>query len=93
MKGVKRMNIKLSDAISNVIDRRPKIPTFSIWEVAGMVNSRYDWEEFGDLDIDTVAEWIAQLYGWEKEFTMEEAKDVCLLASNDGYRGARGWYK
>lgn len=86
-------NVKLYDAVSRFIDKRPKIPTFNVWEVANRVNSRYDWEEFGDLDIDTVAEWIADMYGWDKRFTLEEAEHVCDLASNDGYRGASGWYK
>lgn len=86
-------NIKLYEAVSRIIDLRPKIPTFSVREVAEMVNSRYDWEEFGDLDIDTVAEWIAQIWGWDRIFTLEEAKEVCNEASNDGYHGAKGWYK
>lgn len=86
-------NVKLYDAVSRFIDKREKIPTFNIREVAEMVASRYDWEEFGDLDIDTVAEWIAQIWGWDKIFTLEEAEKVCNDASNDGYHGARGWYK
>lgn len=86
-------NIKLYEAISKIIDLRPKIPTFDVWEVAEMVNARYDWEEFGDLDTETVAAWIASIFGWDKTFSIADAEYVCDMASDDGYRGASGWYK
>lgn len=84
-------NIKLSEAVSRFIDKRPKEIKFNIWEVAEMVDARYDYEEFGDLNIETVAEWISKSWGWNYKFTPEEAKTVCDIASNDGFRGASGW--
>lgn len=83
-------NIKLYDAVSRFIDKRPKIQYLSIPEVAQMVNLRYDWEEFGDLDTEIVAEWIGNTWGWDSIFTLEEASNICDIAANDGFRGARG---
>lgn len=83
-------NIRLYDAVSRFIDKRPKIRYFSIPEVARRVNSRYEWEEFGELNLDTVAEWIGNTWGWDNMFTLEEANNICDIAYNDGFRGARG---
>lgn len=59
---------------------------YSIPEVAQMVQSAYEWEEFREVPEQAVSDWIASMYGWESSFTLEQAKEIVNIARNNGWR-------
>ncbi len=58
---------------------------YSIPEVARMIQSAYEWEEFREVPEQVVSDWIAEMYGWEKYFTLEEAQEIVNVARNNGW--------
>lgn len=78
------MNVKFNDIVK-VVDKRPKEILLDHYEVAGLINSRYDWEEFGDLDEDSVVDWLVGEYGWDRRFTIKEAHALCDYAALNGF--------
>ena len=81
-------NIKLSEAVSRFIDKRPKRDTIviSIPELISMIQSSYDWDEFGELSYDVVFDWIVSIYGCEARFSLDEAEDIIALIRSNGYQ-------
>ena len=81
-------NIKLSEAVSRFIDKRPKRDTIviSIPELISMIQSSYDWDEFGELSYDVVFEWIVSIYGCEARFSLDEAEAIVANLRNNGYK-------
>lgn len=81
-------NIKLSEAVSRFIDKRTdKRDTIiiSIPELISMIQSAYDWDEFGDLSYDTVFDYIVSIYGCEARFSLDEAEAIVANLRNNGY--------
>lgn len=60
---------------------------YSIPEVAHMVQSAYEWEEFREVSEEVVSDWIASMYGntWTQYFTLEEAQEIVNVARNNGW--------
>ncbi len=58
---------------------------YSIPEVAHMVQSAYEWEEFREVPEQVVSDWIGSVYGWEKYFTRDEAEEIVNVARNNGW--------
>lgn len=58
---------------------------YFIPDVAQMVLSAIDWDEFRSVPEECVSDWIASLYGWEASFSLEEAQAIVNMARNNGY--------
>lgn len=58
---------------------------YSIPEVARMIQSAYEWEEFREVPEQVVSDWIASMYGWEQYFTLEQAQEIVNIARNNGW--------
>ena len=80
------MNIKLADAISRFVDNRKKEMILSVSDVARMIQSAYDYDEFRYISEATVSEWLAVTYGWDATFTLEQANSIVDSVRNNGYR-------
>ncbi len=59
---------------------------YSIPEVARIVQSAYEWEEFREVSEQVVSDWLGSLYGWEQYFTLEQAEEIVKMARNNGWR-------
>lgn len=59
---------------------------YFIPDVARMVLSALDWDEFRSAPEQDVSDWIASMYGWEATFTLAEAEAIVKMARNNGYR-------
>lgn len=82
-------NIKLSEAVSRFIDKRTNkrdTIVISIPELISMIQSSYDWDEFGELSYDVIFEWIVSIYGCEARFSLDEAEDIIANIRSNGYQ-------
>lgn len=78
------MNVPFKEIVQ--IKGKNPYRTYSLWEVAEIISSRYEWEEFRELDPQIPAEWLASIYGWDADrFTETQVNEILQMASNRGY--------